>query len=99
MPPLVRVYDGAKNTEKNPSFITANYWTDVENKESTTNKPKFYTPPRGNQITNIDNGLREFDEEGYPYFTWSCLDKAREIRHRIHLVIREWNTQEEFETF
>ena len=33
------------------------------------------------------------------FITWSCLDKAKEVKHRIHLLIREWNTQEEFNRF
>ena len=37
--------------------------------------------------------------EGHPFITWSCLDKAKEVKHRIHLLIREWNTQEEFNRF
>ena len=101
MPPLVDVYDGSKHPRgtayREPSFITANYWTDVENKESATNKPKFYTAPNSSQLPA--DYMRSFHTEGYPYFTWSCLDKAREIKHRIHLVVREWNTQEEFNTF
>ena len=97
MPNLISVYDGAKNTSENPSFITANYWTDVEDKESATNKPKFYVAPTESQLISY---LRAYDgSSGYPYFTWSCLDKAEEVKHRIHLVIREWNTQEEFNTF
>ena len=36
---------------------------------------------------------------GYPYYTLSCLDSNFEILHRVHLVIREWNTLEEFVTF
>ena len=36
---------------------------------------------------------------GHPFITWSCLDNAKETKHRIHLLIREWNTQEEFKDF
>ena len=36
---------------------------------------------------------------GHPFITWSCLDNAKEVKHRIHLLIREWNTQEEFNRF
>ena len=35
---------------------------------------------------------------GNPFFIFSCLDSAGEILHRINLMIREWNTAEEFET-
>ncbi len=36
---------------------------------------------------------------GYPYFTLSCLDSDFEVLHRVHLIIREWNTLEEFLVF
>ena len=36
---------------------------------------------------------------GYPYYTLSCLDSNFEVLHRVHLVVREWNTLEEFLTF
>ena len=101
IPSLISVYDGHRNTrvasEKDPSFITANYWTDVEDKNFSENMPRFYRTPTSAQLPNAH--LRPYDVTGYPYLTWSCLNKAREIKHRIHLVIREWNTQEEFNTF
>ena len=36
---------------------------------------------------------------GYPYFTLECLGTNFESLHRIHLIIREWNTKEEFISF
>ena len=33
---------------------------------------------------------------GHPFMSWSCLDAGYEVRHRIHLIVREWNTEEEF---
>ena len=36
---------------------------------------------------------------GYPYFTLSCLDSNFEILHAVHLIIREWNTLDEFLSF
>ena len=36
---------------------------------------------------------------GHPFITWSCLDNAKEVKHRIKMLIREWNTQEEFNSF
>ena len=36
---------------------------------------------------------------GYPYFTLECLDGNMEAVHRLHLIIREWNTLEEFYSF
>ena len=37
--------------------------------------------------------------EGNPLWTFSCLDSAGETLHRVHLMIREWNTYEEFNDF
>ena len=36
---------------------------------------------------------------GHPFITWACLDRGLEVKHRIHLIIREWNTSEEFIKF
>lgn len=35
----------------------------------------------------------------YPYFTLECLDAGGDALHRVHLIIREWNTFEEFSDF
>ena len=49
---------------------------------------------------NATNYPRDFSiPTGYPYFTLSCLDSDFEVLHRVHLVIREWNTLQEFLTF
>ena len=65
-----------------PSFVTANYYEDIE--DDTSNKPEFY---------NSNYSV------GYPYISWACLDSAHEVMHRILLVVREWNSQEEFLKF
>ena len=103
LPALVNVYGGArypreKGRLQDPAFITANYWSDVENKDFLSNNPDFYISPTASELPA--DYLRPYTgKQGYPYVTWSCLDKAREVKHRIHLVIREWNTQEEFNSF
>jgi hypothetical protein len=100
MPALIDKYEGHKNADKlnkSPTFINANYWTDVENKEFTDSPPSFYKAPRAG--TQMESHLRTLNELGYPYLSWTCLDKAREIKHRINLVIREWNTQEEYNSY
>ena len=33
------------------------------------------------------------------FFEFACLDSAKESIHEIYLMIREWNTFEEFEAF
>ena len=100
IPALIEIYGSNKQPSLGlPSFISANYWTDVENKDFTSsNVPKFYRAPTNTQLpTGL--GLRSINVSGYPYLSWTCLDKAREIKHRIHLVIREWNTQEEYNSY
>ena len=106
LPALINTYDGHYDdisTDaklKRPTFITANYWTDVEDKDSVSNRPKFYTAPTEAQLPkDYLEPLHVNQSSGYPYLTWSCLDKAREIKHRIHLIVREWNTQEEYDSF
>ena len=74
------------------SLVTANYWEGIEDQEDS---PSFY---KSTQITN-DKYKHKAADPGYPYITWACLDKAQEVRHRIHLIIREWNTREEFMEF
>ena len=101
IPSIFSVYDGHRNTnvvKKDPAFVTANYWTDVEDKNFEGNAPRFYRAPMATQLPS--SVLEVYDiTTGYPYLTWSCLNKAREIKHRIHVAIREWNTQGEFNTF
>ena len=36
---------------------------------------------------------------GYPYYTLECLDSNMEAIHRVHFIVREWNTLEEFHEF
>ena len=43
--------------------------------------------------------LHEYSLRGYPYLTLECLDSNFESLHRVHLIIREWNTKEEFLNF
>ena len=98
MPALIDLYGGNRQPKLGfPSFITANYWTNIEDKNFTSSKPKFYTAPTTSQLPK--SYLRSLPIQGYPYLTWTCLDKAREIKHRINVGIREWNTQEEYNSF
>ncbi len=76
---------------KQRSFITANYWTGIEDG---TDTPRFYKADPDPPYYG-----RKHLQDGYPYITLSCKDQAYEIKHRIHLIIREWNSQEEFRDF
>ncbi len=96
IPAIIKVLDRKEKinglkTEKN-SFVTANYWEGVtDNSES----PSFYE-------SVSEKGTPDFHErigDGYPYITFSCEDRAEEVKHRIHLIIREWNSVEEFMDF
>ena len=77
------------------SFITANYWDGIE-EGSESDRPKFYLSDQGSG-SYIDH--MPLPKDGNPYITWSCKDRGYEVKHRIHLIIREWNTQEEFLLF
>ena len=76
-----------ETTKSRYSLPTANFFKAIED-EKTAQPPVFYDSP--NNPDKI---------KGHPFLTWSCLDPAREVKHRIHLLIREWNTKEEFTRF
>ena len=85
--------------KKTVSYPTANFFKDIEDDKVNHTLPNFYTVPPS-QYYDKDNNLITFIiRDGNPFITWSCLDNAREAKHRIHLLIREWNTQEEFNSF
>ena len=103
IPRLIGVFGGSGRNDiprnergLGTTFITANHFTDVDKKDFGTRKPEFY---RALTDTELGNGLKAVKYEGSPFLTWTCLDKAFEVKHRIHLVIREWNTQEQFARF
>ena len=94
---IINVHNGHKvGVSKVPSFITANFWEDVEDKDfiSSESKVKIYFPPKPERPFIEAENIR-----GEPYFVWTCMDSAREVRHRIILLIREWNTQTEYNKF
>jgi len=101
IPAIINVYGGNKNNNLSfaPSFINANYWTDVSNKNFLESRPEIFTAPQSFPAHTKLRPIEARRQHGYPYFTWACLDKAREVKHRIHLLIRDWNTQEEFTRF
>ena len=87
--PLIDKVKGRK------TFPTANFFNSIERDKKTTNLPAFYK-------ANTDNnncGNNKNCPTGHPFLTWSCFDKAKEVKHRIHFLIREWNTIEEFTKF
>ena len=85
------IIGGSPGAISNTSFVTANYYEDIE--DDTSNKPHFYTPSK------IDIHHTAHSKHGYSYITWACLDSGHEVMHRIHLIIRDWNSQEEFLKF
>ncbi len=90
---LINVYDGHFTNNKIPSFITANYWEDAEDKDFNSHKNNLQI--YSHNSTDPDNEI----PDGNPYFVWSCFDKGQEIKHKIILLIREWNTQKEYNKF
>ena len=73
------------------NFITANYWDGIE---ENTDQPVFYRSD-----TSVPKHHDVLPRFGNPYITWSCKDEGHDVTHRIHLIIREWNTLEEFLVF
>ncbi len=78
------------------TFPTANFFKNIERDKKTTDLPAFYKANEGNKD---GCGKGRPCPKGHPFLTWSCFDKAKEVRHRIHLLIREWNTIAEFTKF
>ena len=78
-----------QKVKNNYSLPTANFFKGIEDDKETSEFPPFYNPPE-------DSGI---SVKGHPFLTWTCFDNSREVKHRIHLLIREWNTQEEFNRF
>ncbi|MDE0151322.1 MAG: hypothetical protein OXK80_02340 [Bdellovibrionales bacterium] len=83
------------------STPTATYFDGIEDliftdPLSCSNCPSMFSPDVDNPIENL--ALRAA-LRAYPYFTLECLDSNMEALHRVHLTIREWNTQEEFLSF
>ena len=96
VPSIDSFYDGGSPYTRisGPSFAVANYYEDIENFDL-SKLPKLYTTEKlHNQGDTTEQAIK-----GYPYFTISCLDSGHESLHRIHLIIREWNTEEEFNKF
>ena len=81
-----------ETTKNRYSLPTANFFKAIED-EKTAEPPAFYNSPPD---PTPENPARV---RGHPFLTWSCFDPAREVKHRIHLLIREWNTKEEFTRF
>ena len=84
------------------STPTATYFDGIEdlnftNFNTCSNCPGMFYPDDNRIIENNINQLRL--PIGYPYFTLECLDSNHESLHRVHLIIREWNTKEEFLSF
>jgi len=103
IPALVNLYNGHSDGSilkgKRPSLINANFWKEIEDKKFLEGTPRVYKPPTDPQLPATYHLVYSYQKQGYPYFTWACLNQAYEVKHRIHLALREWNTQEEFNAF
>ena len=89
--PYILSVAGLKDTSA--SFLHANYLKDLD---------RFPEDLREVERDNLPDFLRASDY--YPYlprlfFTFECLDSAGEVLHQILLMVREWNTLEEFKKF
>ncbi len=91
------VIDGVVLPSSTPS---ANYFDGIEDLLFTTyndcpNCPLMFFP----DVSRRNEPEQAILPIGHPYFTLECLDENFETLHRVHLIIREWNTQEEFLNF
>ena len=64
---------------------------------------RIYSNQKSGNLRGIEGGDLAFSAQeqllGYPYYTLECLDSNMEAIHRVHFIVREWNTLEEFYEF
>ena len=80
---------------KYSSIGTATYYDGIEDLQWTSGCSDCPNVFKTNPMSFLDNQSLL----AYPYFTLECLDGNMEAVHRLHLIIREWNTLEEFYSF
>lgn len=88
-------YDGYSGYRIYKSAGSANCWGDTDGPEGCETEDRSW--PRAMYTNNGDLIIPSL--EGHPFLTWSCLDKGLEVMHRIHLIVREWNTEDEFNAY
>ena len=71
------------------STPVANYMKDLD--VPAKDAPKAY-----DRLKRKDSPLKQSLFQPYPFFTVECLDATKDTVHALHLMIREWNTYEEF---
>ena len=50
-------------------------------------------------VTPIDDINGDPINPAHPSYTYDCLDEAREVRNRINVYIRDWDTNEQFNLY
>ncbi len=88
-------YEGYSGYRIYKSVGSASCWGDDDGPEGCETEDRSW--PRA-MYTN-DGDLLIPTLKGHPFFTWSCLNKGLEVMHRIHLIVREWNTEDEFNAY
>ena len=101
--------NGLKNTISLPSLITINDGlteNDVAKSTAHANYLKKLDVPskrlkdvKRSQLPNFLKKITGYERAPEPFFKFECLDSAGETLHQILLMIREWNTVEEFIDF
>lgn len=71
------------------STPVANYVKDLD-------VPAEDAPRAYDRLNRKDGPLKEGLFKPYPFFTVECLDATKDTVHALHLMIREWNTYEQF---
>ena len=87
------------------SIGVATYYEGIEDlqwnaDEGCAGCPELFFSSKTNYDINNPSSVPEDQQMlAYPYFTLECQDSNFEALHRVHLIIREWNTLEEFLSF
>ena len=91
----VNEYVGYSDYRKYKSAGSASCWGDEDGPEGCETEDRNWP----DAMYENNGELLISSLEGHPFFTWSCLDHGLEVKHRIHLIVREWNTEDEFNAY
>ena len=104
-PVIVDTGSGIRSTANitiHPTYFSigmANYYDGIEELQWNTSCSDCPTVFKSDPMPRTLRGQTNDRLIGYPYFTLECLNANAEALHRVHLIIREWNTFEDFYNF
>lgn len=85
--------ESPRDMEKSSTIYAANYYNSALYDHSTDDPSTTLTDGFPAGISRV----RDFVADSEGAYTVSCLDRAFEVKARIQLFVREWNTKDEFE--